>query len=157
MNRKILFTLGVILAVSIGGGIYLLTTDSGKAAKEAMISESTPAEINTSTSNSPNQTPGTYVDYSEDAVASAKGTRVLFFYAPWCPQCRALDDDIRVKGAPDGVTIIKTDYDSNQALRQKYGITLQTTFVRIDDNGNLIKKFVAYDEPTLASVIKNLL
>jgi len=58
---------------------------------------------------------------------------------------------------PDGVTIFKTDYDSNQALRQKYGVTIQTTLVKIDDDGKLVKKYVAYDEPTLESLTKNLL
>jgi thiol-disulfide isomerase/thioredoxin len=100
---------------------------------------------------------GSYIDYSESAIASTKDTKILFFYAPWCPQCRAIEADIKKLGVPAGVTIIKVDYDSNQALRQKYGVTIQTTLVRVDDDGNLVKKYVAYQEPTLASVKENLL
>lgn len=100
---------------------------------------------------------GSYVDYSTDKVASTTGTKVLFFHAPWCPQCRALENDIKAVQLPDNVTIFKVDYDTNQTLRQKYGVTIQTTLVTIDGNGDLIKKYVAYDEPTFASVKTNLL
>jgi hypothetical protein len=68
-----------------------------------------------------------------------------------------LDADIKQKGVPEGVAIIKVDYDTSQKLRQKYGVTLQTTIVRVDDNGELVKKYVAYDEPSLSAVAKNLL
>jgi thiol-disulfide isomerase/thioredoxin len=101
--------------------------------------------------------PGTYTDYSESKVASTTGTKLLFFHAPWCPQCRALDQDIRASSLPSNTTIFKVDYDSNQALRQKYGVTLQTTIVSVDGGGNLLKKYVAYDKPTFANVKENVL
>lgn len=99
---------------------------------------------------------GKYLDYSPDIIAKTSGVKVLFFHAPWCPQCRALDADIKSKGVPAGISIIKTDYDSNQSLRQKYGVTIQTTFVEVDDKGELVQKYVAYDEPNLESVKRNL-
>lgn len=101
--------------------------------------------------------PGAYVDYSDSVIASTRGKKVLFFHAPWCPQCRALDTDIRAGMIPANATIIKTDYDSNQKLRAKYGVTLQTTFVLVDDQGNLVKKYVAYETPNLDAVVKNVL
>lgn len=100
---------------------------------------------------------GEYVDYSESNLASAKGEKILFFHAPWCPQCRSIEKGILEDKVPNGFTIIKVDYDTNQDLRQKYGVTLQTTFVRINDNNELIDKYVAYDEPTFSSVENNLL
>lgn len=100
---------------------------------------------------------GTYVIYKNDTIASTKGTKVLFFHAPWCPQCRALHEDIKNSAIPNGVTIVKVDYDSHQDLREKYGVTLQTTFVLVDDDGDLVKKYVAYNEPTFDSVKRNLL
>lgn len=100
---------------------------------------------------------GSYVDYSADKLANSLGTKVLFFHAPWCPQCRALEADIKKVGVPDGVTILKVDYDTNVELRQKYGVTLQTTLVKVDSDGNLLGKYVAYNEPTLESVKENLL
>ena len=100
---------------------------------------------------------GKYVDYSVDEVASTSGVKILFFHAPWCPQCIALEKDIKVNTIPVGVTIFEVDYDSNQALRQKYGVTLQTTLVTINDDGSLLKKYVAYSEPTFENVKTNLL
>ena len=101
--------------------------------------------------------PGKYADYSASSFASTGGTRIIFFHASWCPQCRQLDASIKAGKVPDNVTIFKTDYDSNQTLRQKYGVTIQTTVVLVDANGNLVKKYVAYENPTLKSVTDNLL
>jgi thiol-disulfide isomerase/thioredoxin len=95
---------------------------------------------------------GRYEEYSEETFNQAEGRRVLFFYAPWCPQCRALDASIRESNVPNGVVIFKVDYDSNQAMRQKYGVTIQTTLVEVDANGNKVKKYVAYDSPTFNTV-----
>lgn len=100
---------------------------------------------------------GVYIDYSETALANANGQKVLFFHAPWCPQCRSIEKGIVPGAIPSGLTIIKVDYDSNQELRRKYGVTLQTTFVRVDERLNLIDKYVAYDEPTFESVKTNFL
>lgn len=100
---------------------------------------------------------GTYVDYASDKVARDSSRRILFFHASWCPQCRDLDRSISGGTIPSGVTIYKVDYDSNQALRQKYGVTLQTTLVLLDADSNVAKKYVAYDQPTLAALIENML
>ncbi|HEX5797646.1 MAG TPA: thioredoxin family protein [Candidatus Saccharimonadales bacterium] len=102
---------------------------------------------------------GQYLVYSEEVLANAPGQKVLFFHAPWCPQCRSIERTIleNKNSIPKGVSIIKVDYDSNQALRQKYGVTIQTTFVKIDDSGNLIDKYVAYNEPTIEAVNRDFL
>ncbi len=101
--------------------------------------------------------PGQYVDFSPELVASTPGDKLLFFHAPWCSQCVALEEDIEAAGVPDGVTIFKVDYDSNQDLRQKYGVTIQTTMVKVDDNGEMIDSYVAFEDPTLDNVSAALL
>ena len=101
--------------------------------------------------------PGEYVDYSPELVSSTPGTRLLFFHAPWCPQCNALESDIESSDLPDGVTIFKVDYDSNQDLRHQYGVTIQTTVVEVDRNGNKLDSYVAYEEPTFENVEQALL
>lgn len=98
-----------------------------------------------------------YVDYEHKIIEMTPGTKLLFFHASWCPQCRALDKDITSASIPDDVTVIKVDYDSHQDLRQKYGVTIQTTVVRVDDDGNLVDKYVAYDQPTFEAVKQHLL
>ncbi|MEO6109962.1 MAG: thioredoxin family protein [Candidatus Saccharimonadales bacterium] len=100
---------------------------------------------------------GAYLDYSDTVIADTPGTKILFFHAPWCPQCRELDKSITTDGIPNGVTVIKVDYDSHQALRKKYGVTLQTTLVKVDDAGNKISSYVAYEEPQFSAVERELL
>ena len=161
MNKKALLLTMVIL-LAIGGGIaYLLLSSADKTPKQDVVNQeggSSGQKIPTSNSQEVTGTqPGIYINYSQSAIADASGTKLLFFHAPWCPQCRALEADIKSKGVPSGVTIIKVDYDTNQTLRQKYGVTLQTTVVKVDDQGNLVSKFVAYDDPSLNAIKKNLL
>ncbi|MDA9128920.1 S-layer homology domain-containing protein [Candidatus Gracilibacteria bacterium] len=84
---------------------------------------------------------GVYTDYNASLVGSSD-TTVLFFYASWCPSCQAADaaisgDDV----VSSGITLLKTDYDSQLDLRKKYGVTMQHTFVQIDSNGELINKW----------------
>jgi thiol-disulfide isomerase/thioredoxin len=159
MNRKNLLIAGIIVLAIVGGGSYLLLTSSDKTAKQSMVDQKNQNNQSEANGPQPNQSnsSGSYVDYTEDVIAKTSDTKLLFFHAPWCPQCRALEADIKAKGVPEGVTIIKVDYDSNQGLRQKYGVVIQTSLVKVDDQGNLVEKYVAYDTPTLQAVKDNLL
>ncbi|MFZ2523509.1 MAG: thioredoxin family protein [Minisyncoccia bacterium] len=87
---------------------------------------------------------GSYEAYSAEKIANAEtGDVVLFFHATWCPSCKALNGDIEknVSTIPTGVTILKTDYDKEVALKKKYGVTYQHTLVQVDKDGNMIKKW----------------
>ena len=88
---------------------------------------------------------GSFVDYDTAQVASAaeNGTALLFFHAKWCPTCRAAEKDInsRLGEIPEGLTIFKTDYDTQTELKKKYGVTYQHTFVQVDAEGNMIKSW----------------
>ncbi len=163
MNKKyviISVVVAVIIAGIIGGYLYVReSANSQNAAEMERRSNATtqkPTEAVEEVSEVTNK--GQYIDYSSDIIAQTPGTKILFFHAPWCPQCRMLDSDINKTELPDNVTIIKVDYDSNQDLRQEYGVTLQTTLVMVDDTGKLVKKYVAYNEPSYQVAIKeNLL
>jgi len=155
-------TIALIVAILLiaGGAYYFSSTKDEQPTENTAPATNQPTEKEEPTATPPKTTPteeGSYVDYSSTVIAGTEGTKILFFHAPWCPQCRALESSIESGEIPGGVTIIKVDYDNNQTLRQKYGVTIQTTLVRIDDNGNLVEKYVAYDEPTLNSVKSNLL
>lgn len=155
MPRKLIFyviagaiiTAGVIVAiVSMQQPSKQTTTvEPPKTTTQAAPLDSTPPPITT--------TPGQYTAYSEPAFMQAGSqTRILFFHASWCPQCRLLDQDIQKQQLPPGVIIFKVDYDTNLALRQKYGVTLQTTLVKVDGSGNKLKSVVAYSAPTYNTV-----
>lgn len=100
---------------------------------------------------------GSYEAYSPDKLAKANdGDVVLFFRASWCPTCRTLDSDIRanLSKIPKGVTILDVDYDNSTALKQKYGVTYQHTFVQVDAEGNQIAKWQG--SPSLAALVQNI-
>jgi thiol-disulfide isomerase/thioredoxin len=102
---------------------------------------------------------GEYKDYGPDAVAQAQkaGSKVvLFFHADWCPFCVEADKQFKAKldQIPPGVTIFKTPYDTETALKQKYGVTYQHTFVQIDAKGNMATKWNGGDIANLKKYIK---
>lgn len=155
-SKPALIALGIMLVIG-GAFTYLLLAQSKPAKTTTAVQPA--AEQPKATAQQPAATarPGTYTDYTSGSIASIAGTKLLFFHAPWCPQCRKLEASIKAGQIPDNVTILKVDYDSNQELRKQYGVTIQTTLVRVDDNGNQVKKYVAYDDPTLDAVTTNLL
>lgn len=161
MNRKLglVLVVGSILAVAVGAYFFVIQNNDSQDSKQSSNVTNTESNQSAQPSTqavSDSTEAGKYVDYSSEVFASTSGNRVLFFHAPWCPQCKQLDSSIKSGTVPSGMTIFKVDYDSNQKLRQQYGVTLQTTLVLVDQSGKEIKKFVAYDEPNLESVVKNL-
>lgn len=158
MRGRILTILGLIVIASLMAGAFIFNKSE---APDSIVSNPTQTQDQAEDTMSSNDRPaaggGTYTDYSEQALDNAEGQAVLFFHAPWCPQCRAIEDDIQQLGVPAGYTILKVDYDTRQDLRQKYGVRLQTTFVKVAPNGDKISDFVAYNEPTLAALSRDYL
>lgn len=165
MDKKsavVAIVIGIILIASLG---YVFISKQAASPNDAQISKDESRSQNSKqkleqTSNDASEQPiskGLYVNYSKDLVEKTNGTKLLFFHAPWCSQCRQIEQSIKNDGIPSGVTIFKIDYDTNQKLREVYGVTLQTTFVKIDDEGNKLASYVAYEEPVFSSVERELL
>ena len=96
-----------------------------------------------------------YVPYNaKDFAADTANKRVLFFAASWCPTCRAADAEFKakLKDIPKDVVIYKTDYDTETALKTKYGITHQHTFVYVNAKAEAIKK---WSGGAIAEIIAN--
>lgn len=159
MNKKVLGSIIALVIIIGGSATYALVRpgSTDESVENNEVTTSTNTDQIATTNPAQQSEPGLYTDYSENVVASTKGTKLLFFHAPWCTQCRKVEASIKQDGLPNNVTVFKVDYDSNQDLRKKYGVTLQTTFVKIDDNGNKISSYVAYDDPTFSAVQKALL
>ncbi len=124
----------VLLLVAIVGLVFVVTNKP--ALNVSTDSRLVPAQEE----NTNNQ----YVPYSPEAVAAAAGKqKLLFFHANWCPTCLITNQDIleNSQKLPQDLVIFKTDYDSQTALKQKYNITYQHTFVLIDDQGNELKQW----------------
>lgn len=174
MNKQLIAI--VVLAVGlIGGGVILSasgdddttttannetsTTSSGSQSPSS-TSSATPASSASEQAAGSNDTAETsrYITLAEfDANPSAYDdkNKVLFFHADWCPQCRSVENEILsdTSQVPEDTVIIKTDYDSETALRQEYGVTNQTTFVQIDNDRSEIAQWFA---PTLSRVIDGI-
>ncbi len=160
MSSKTLLLLATIVVIAVG--IFLWQKKSTVENNTTQIQQSssqTPQEETKTPTQSPTvQTKGSYEAYSPEKISkAAQGKVVLFFHAGWCPTCRQLDADIQknVNEIPNGVTILKTDYDSELALRQKYGVTYQHTLVQVDANGNLISKWSG--SPTLSEFLEKVI
>ncbi len=157
MTTRTTIAAGAALALMIGlGGCSTgAVLDAAAPVATAPAAEPAPSESAASdpASGEAAAAPGDYVDYYDGAIEETAGLKVLFFHASWCPKCRALDEDIEANTIPDGMTIFKVDFDTATALRQQYGVTLQTTIVYVDDDGALLTKGVLYDDTTLDALI----
>ncbi len=158
-NKRALLILVIITLISLG--IYSFQTyQAGRETMEVASNQSqeiqssnqnsTSDNISTapdlsgnSTDSQSNILAGSYTDYDPELDLPPQGS-VLFFHASWCPSCKALDTELSSKESdiPEGLNVYKVDYDSNQSLRQKYGVTSQHTLVKVDGEGQLIKKEV---------------
>ncbi len=89
---------------------------------------------------------GSYVDYSEAALASASkdGRAVLFFKANWCSTCSVLDEELinETGELPEDVTVLKVNYDKAKDLKKQHNVTVQHTLVQVDEDGRELKKWV---------------
>ena len=163
MNQnRLAVTLTLMAALAIGvsgcagpGDQSSTSSTDGATAPAESTSPASPTDeaVNAEDDAAQTATAGSYVDFTDDIVASTVGTKVLFFHASWCPKCRALEKEITAGPNPAGLTIIKVDYDNSTALRQRYGVTLQTTIVYVDDDGSELSKKVLTDDPSLDALV----
>jgi thiol-disulfide isomerase/thioredoxin len=135
MNKIVI---GVVAGVVVVGGVYasMMNNKDGSMMMDKKMEEKVMMKDE--------MMKGSYEAYSPEKIAKAeKGDVVLFFHASWCPSCRGLSSDIEsnMSSIPEGVTILKVDYDKEVELKKKYGVTSQHTLVQVDKDGNLIKKW----------------
>ena len=163
-----IFIVAVLIRVfaSIGVYVYVFDAPSSVPEKDIVLRDAvTESGMNPSAEDveivdrggAASQFGGVYEPYVPEKIAGAKeGRVVLFFRASWCPTCRALDADTRSKlsSIPTDVTILDVNYDTETALKQKYGVTYQHTFVHVDASGNQIAKWSG--SPTLAALLGNV-
>ena len=81
-----------------------------------------------------------HTDLDDARALAAMGPTVLFFFADWCPSCRAdmaqIEDRIEELG---DITIVVVDYDRSRDLKKQYGVSYQHTYVQIDADGEAVE------------------
>ena len=100
------------------------------------------------------QTSWVYTEYTPEKLASSTWNIVLFFHASWCPPCKTAHKNFSWENTPENLTILKIDYDNSTELKKKYWVTSQHTFVQVDNNWNMIKKWGI--SKTYDSILKNI-
>lgn len=166
MNQKIIW--GVIIILILGSGVYFYTRDDGSAMEKDAMMKDDSTMLEKTEMNQENDVMskmedtmmkmGSYEAYTPSKISLATDTHdvVLFFRASWCPTCKVVDADIRehLSEIPEHLTILDVDYDNSSDLKKKYGVTYQHTFVQVDTNGNMIKKWSG--SPTLKALVSEV-
>jgi len=98
--------------------------------------------VNKATSNLPVNL-STYINFSP-TTKFLNSNNVLFFKANWCSTCGVADENLAsdISAIPENLTIYKVDFDKENQVRAKYGVTVQHTFVQVDNQGNKLKQWV---------------
>ena len=145
--------IGVAVAVILIGGLV--------AAVVLRPLEPAPSQMSSPVTETPAQSdaeahqPGRYAAYDESLVAAAGyDETILFFHASWCPECRAFEQAIESSMIPDGVQILKVNYDTASELKQQHAVTLQSTFVKVTSSGEQISKWVGYGKDKSVDAIR---
>ena len=147
MKQKKFLVLGIIAAVIIGGGLVkngLTNKNIDKTSLPVAMAKTADdkAAIKNTEGMAPGLMKGSYSAYSIAKLANADHSKVVLdFTASWCETCQAAAKNFRASTAPEGLTLLTVDYDKSTALKQKYGVTYQHTFVQVDKDGNLLKKW----------------
>lgn len=158
--NKLGIVIGVIAIVAIIGGLYSSRDNKeimeDKVMEDKVMEEKSEVMEDKVVGDKKVMTSGSYESYSSDKLARAEtGDVVLFFHASWCPSCRLLNTEIEsnVNSIPEGVSILKLNFDTETELKKKYGVTSQHTLVQVDKDGNMIKKWSGGD---LNNIIEQL-
>lgn len=144
-----LAAVGLALSLSACSGEDAETSSAAEASDSsaAPAADSEPSQeapTAAASTEAATQTPGEWIDYAtyeQDPSAYSDSDVVLFFHASWCPDCQATEASLNADGAPAGLTVVQVDFDTQTDLRQEYGVTVQHTFVHVDDKGTEVNKW----------------
>src|SRR3990167_6169147 len=139
--------ISIVVILLIGVGLVWALVQNNNKSENAMMEDKSDESI---------MKDDKMMDDSDTMMQKAGYKVVLFFHAPWCPFCKAANAEFisRANEIPAGVTVLKTNYDSNTELKQKYGVTYQHTFVQIDNNENQVSKWNGGDIDNLKKYLK---
>lgn len=84
-----------------------------------------------------------YLNYDEKLIKDFDWRIILEFYANWCSTCKSFDKSLEDYDLPEDILILKVDFDNSEELRKKYSVLTQSTFVEINNNWDILNRFIA--------------
>lgn len=162
MKQTVMLVILALIVIGVAGGIYGNEQQGApKPEKEVELfeTENRTEVVPNEAIEEGEQSAEWYLPYSSETLATALaggGETILFFHASWCPTCRAFDKEATAyTGAvPEGLTILKIDYDSAKELRKEYRVIRQHTFIALNADATERKRFAGVT--TLEGVLKEL-
>lgn len=160
MKRNTVIVIVVIVLLLICGALVYasyIKEETSEPSSDPASTEEIAADTQQKPTSISSQAGGRYVDYSAKAVAAESFEEtILFFHASWCVECRGFDKAIKADDIPKGVQILKVDYDNATDLRKKYGVTIQSTFVKVDSDGGKESLWSGYGkEKSVDAILEN--
>ena len=152
-HKKLIFiNVVLILAILVLVVAIMLKSNSNDGANSNSVSNNSISQVDEPNSevepmeSSAGATAGNYITYENYEANKDKysdGKTVYYFSAKWCPTCKVLDGNLEKDegNIPEGLTIVKIDYDNSSDLKKKYGVTYQHTLVEVDANGNELQQW----------------
>ncbi len=147
-RRKIVITTGLVLLIAlVVCGVYGYQKWRQKKLAESKVAtqQNQKAELQSApVQETVIKRAGTYEPYDPAKFVLAKdGKVVLFFNASWSKTSKQLDKELKdnTSKLPNNFTIMSVDYNKNTALRKKYNVPFENTFVQVDENGVAINSW----------------
>jgi thioredoxin 1 len=129
MNRTIPAALALLLGLTLSGCASDTATVPAAASESAMAKDPSASAMAKDPSESA---------MAEDAAMAKEGAWIdQAAYEADTATVESLDAD----GVPAGLTVVSVDYDAATDLKKQYGVTVQHTFVQVDEQGNQLAKF----------------
>jgi len=132
---------------------------NSQEANTAQTSNATPSGQRTVVAES-DFAAGRYTDFQSDLVGDEGYERTILFFSAdheWCDQCQAFEQAIINTGVPNGTQILKLNFETANELRKQYQVTIQTTFVEVDQSGQLVASWVGFaQEKSLDAILDGL-
>ena len=142
MNKKVMFSGVMLLLVLASCGSKDIST-SVVEVPEVIVETSMPSDDVVEGQDDAIVFLGQgFAEYDKSIIGETENT-VLFFHQESCSTCKATEADLIENGVPSDLQVLKIDIDADSSveLKQKYGVTMKHTFVQVDANGEMIKKW----------------
>lgn len=143
----------IISCVLLGGALYL-----GVSSQKSHIAMPPAQAVSGETSPS-QQASGAHISLAEYTAHQAKYQDyqlIYFFKTDWCFVCNVVKADMRANPnrLPAKTVFVEVDFEKDTALRQKYNVQHQTTFVQVDKAGAQIAQWQAQNLSEVLAGIK---